>query len=209
MAGMRLETSATQRVKWRLPQNVGARLAWEGRRLWQRFGWPVAVGLACCTFALFATWQTQQSAQRRQALAVKLEAAQSAMAAKPSNDVRQGDIVRQIDAFYAYLPPHDAIPDQLKQLINLAEKNGVMLVQAEYKPQAEVDAGFLRYQIVLPVKAAYPSIQTFMLNALQALPTLTLESVAFKRDRIESTEVEARIHFVLLVKKPAAKGGGK
>lgn len=209
MAGIKPEAVAMPRAGWKLPSNVGARLAWEGRRVWRRLGWCAGIGVFCSVLAVLALWQTQQSAQRQQSFVKKLQAVSSISAEKPVSEVTQGDIARQVAVFYAYLPQHDAIPDRLKRLINLAEKNGMTLAQAEYKPQPEVNADFLRYQIVLPVKAAYPNIQSFILDALQELPTLTLESIAFKRDRIESPEVEARIHYILLVKKSGAKGAGQ
>ena len=208
MAGMRLETSATQRVKWRLPQMSPS--GWLGKAAASGSGSDGPLPSVWRAARLRCSQRGKHSKRATPADACGEVAGRAVRAGGKAVERRQAGRHRAADRrVLCDLPPHDAIPDQLKQLINLAEKNGVMLVQAEYKPQAEVDAGFLRYQIVLPVKAAYPSIQTFMLNALQALPTLTLESVAFKRDRIESAEVEARIHFMLLVKKPAAKGAGK
>jgi len=83
----------------------------------------------------------------------------------------------------------------------VAQKSGVTLAKADYKPQADGNTAFLRYQITLPVKAEYAQLQTFIVDALQALPTLTLDSVLFKREQIEAGEIDARIQFILLVKK--------
>ena len=47
----------------------------------------------------------------------------------------------------------------------------------------------------------FAQLQTFIVDALQALPTLTLDSVLFKREQIEAGEIDARIQFILLVKK--------
>ncbi|HEU4844719.1 MAG TPA: hypothetical protein VFT05_10680, partial [Burkholderiaceae bacterium] len=108
-------------------------------------------------------------------------------------------------AFYAYLPGHDTIPDQLGELARVAQASGVTLAKAEYKAEQDSQASFLRYQITLPVRAEFTSVQNFIVGALQAVPALTLDSVAFKRDQIETGEVEARIQFVLLVR----LGGGR
>ena len=200
-----------------LPKQPGARLSWEARRAWRRLGWSAAAGLICAALAVLAAWQTHLLRQQQFWLAIKLRAAQSSGANRTADsgkegdkeDDKDGDIANRLSAFYAYLPPHDAIPDQLKQLVNVAEKSGMTLAQAEYKPQADSHADFLRYQITLPVKADYSAVQNFIVRALRELPALTLDSVAFKRDRIETGEVEARIQFVLLVRKPMVNRVGK
>ncbi|MET3133422.1 hypothetical protein AAKU55_003712 [Oxalobacteraceae bacterium GrIS 1.11] len=179
----------------RPPSNLGPRLAWQARRLWRHLGWAAVAGTACLALALLALQQSQVQLMRQHALAGRLAVAAKVAAAPPAPLPGDG-----LNAFYAYLPAHDAIPDQLKELVAVAQKNGVTLVKAEYKPQMDSNAGFLRYQINLPVKADYANLQSFIVGALQALPTLTLDSVIFKREQIEAGEIEARIQFILLVK---------
>ncbi|MDC8758643.1 hypothetical protein [Janthinobacterium fluminis] len=180
---------------------LGPRLAWEARRLWRRSGWAGAAGAAGLALAALALQQTPQLEARQRALGAQLAAAGKAAAA-PAPLAGAAGAAGGVAAFYAFLPAHDAIPEQLKELVGVAQKNGVTLAKAEYKAQSEQDAGFLRYQITLPVKAEYAGVQSFIVGALQTLPTLTLESVLFKREQIEAGEVEARIQFVLLVKQP-------
>ncbi len=182
------------------------RFAWEGRRLAQRFGWTSLAGVAVVVFAGAALWQGQQLARREAQLLRQLQQAQLAKP-MPAPVDSAGEAARQIAAFYTYLPRHEMIPDQLKQLVAIAGKNGVALVKAEYKAQPEENADFLRYQITLPIKAEHARVQSFMLAALQGLPTLTLDSVTFKRNLPDAAEVEARIQFVLLVRKAASRGG--
>lgn len=192
--------------QWKIPSNLDARFAWEGRRLWRGLGWSASIGLICGVLALASWWQTRVVAQNQQAVAVQLRTAR-AKAALPLLQEAPPDIERQLAAFYAYLPAHEAIPDQLKRLINVADKNAVTLAQGDYKPQPDTGADFQRFQIILPVKARYANIQGFIIGALKALPSLTLESLTFKRELIDSEQVEARIQFMLLVKKPVPKGG--
>ncbi len=183
----------------RLPANLGPRLSWEMRRLWRRLGWAAATGLACLAVAGLALQQSGSLLKRQQILLAELAEAGKAAAAAPVA-APPGD-AQGLAAFYAYLPDHEAIPEQLKDLVDVAQKSEVTLVKAEYKAQPETNAAFLRYQITLPVKAEYANVQAFIVNALQALPTLTLDSVIFKREQIEAGDVEARIQFILLVKK--------
>lgn len=176
-----------------------AKLLWQSRRLLRQLGPAAAAGIACALLALLAQWHALQLQQQQQVLLRQLQTAVSA-AAGAATSPRVADSASSIAAFYAYLPEHTAIPDQLRQLVEIAESHGITLSKAEYKAEAESRADFLRYRITLPIRADYASTQDFLIHALQAMPTLTLEAVAFKRSQIEAGEVEARIQLVLLVR---------
>ncbi|MBI3230489.1 MAG: hypothetical protein HYZ45_10015, partial [Burkholderiales bacterium] len=112
---------------------------------------------------------------------------------------------RQLTQFYASLPSHDALPDQIKRLLASADKNGLQLSQADYKALPQANTAMLRYQIVLPVKAEYPKILSFLQSTMQEMPSLALESMQLKRAAIDSSEVEARLQLVLFVQAKRAK----
>ena len=190
------------RPRWQL--RLPPRLRWEAQRLWRKLGWPCAIGVACLALAAFAVRQGEALAARQQQLTAQLAAAarQSALPLAPATLDAEAD---SLAAFHAYLPAHDSIPEQLKTLLDVAQKSGVTLAKADYKPQEDGNAAFLRYQITLPVKAEYAQLQAFVVDALQELPTLTLDSVLFKREQIEAGEIDARIQFILLVKKPEVR----
>jgi hypothetical protein len=179
-----------------------AKLLWQSRRLLRQLGPAAVTGMACALLALLAQWHALQLQQQQQALIRQLHTAASAAAA-PSPKV--ADSASNLAAFYAYLPAHAAIPDQLRQLVDIAESHGITLSKAEYKAEADSRADFLRYRITLPIRADYASTQDFLIHALQAMPTLTLESVAFKRTQIEAGEVEARIQLALLVRQERSR----
>ncbi|HEX7984937.1 MAG TPA: hypothetical protein VF616_15570 [Duganella sp.] len=185
-------------LKLKIAPNLPRRLAWEARRTIRLTGTGAVAGIGCALLALLAQWHATQLDQQRTALAAQLDiAARTAAAPKaPVATTASG-----VAAFFDHLPAHDAIPDQLKELVRVAQQSNIALAKAEYKPEQDGNAGFLRYQITLPVKADFANVQSFLITALQTLPTLTLESVAFKREQIEAGEVEARIQFVLLVRR--------
>ncbi|KQV90901.1 hypothetical protein ASD15_02225 [Massilia sp. Root351] len=185
-------------LKFALPVNPGQRLAWESKRLWRKTGHTAAIGIAALAAAVAAHWHTAQLQEREFTLRKQLAAAARAATQPPAVVPTAADGLR---AFYAYLPAHAAIPDQLQTLVEIAGKHKVPLARADYKAQSGPHAGFMQYQINLPVKAEYASVQAFMLEAMQAMPALTLDSVAFKRERIDSGDTEARIQFMLLVRK--------
>lgn len=192
--------AGTPVARARLQLHMPPRLAWEAARLWRMLGWPSAIGAACLALAAFAVQQGDALGTRQQQLAAQLATAARQAALPPAPVTLDAD-ADSLAAFHAYLPAHDSIPDQLKALLEVAQKSGVTLAKADYKPQEDGNTAFLRYQITLPVKAEYAQLQTFIVDALQALPTLTLDSVLFKREQIEAGEIDARIQFILLVKK--------
>lgn len=186
------------RPRWQL--RMPPRLQWEAQRLWRKLGWPCAIAAACLALAAVAIQQGEALAVRQQQLTTQLAAAARQSAQPPATATLDAE-ADSLAAFHAYLPAHDSIPEQLKTLLDVAQKNGVTLAKADYKPQEDGNAAFLRYQIILPVKAEYAQLQAFVVDALQELPTLTLDSVLFKREQIEAGEIDARIQFILLVKK--------
>lgn len=202
MAGLKIASAAQPAAA---PSMLAARLAWEARRVGARVGWGAAVGACALAAATLCAWQSQRLGARQQDLAQQIAAARTARPAPQR--VALPDGARRVAAFYAWLPAHEAIPDLLQQLVDVASRNGVVLAKADYKAQAEDGAAFLRYQITLPIKADYAKVQAFIVGALREMPALTLDSVTFKREQIDSGEVEARVHFNLLVRKAAAKGG--
>lgn len=186
----------------RLQLHMPPRMAWEAQRLWRMLGWPSAIGAAGLALAAFAMQQGEALAGRQQPLRSQLAVMAKQAALPPAPVTLDADAdAESLAAFLAYLPAHDSIPEQLKALLEVAQKSGVTLAKADYKPQEDGNTAFLRYQITLPVKAEYAQLQTFIVDALQTLPTLTLDSVLFKREQIEAGEIDARIQFILLVKK--------
>ncbi|USX13794.1 hypothetical protein NHH88_29810 [Oxalobacteraceae bacterium OTU3CAMAD1] len=185
-------------IKLNIAPNLAGRLVWEARRRMRLAGAGAVVGIACALLALLAQWHATQLEQQLIALTEQLNTAARTAAIPPAPVVTTASGVA---AFFNHLPPHDAIPDQLKELVRVAQQSNIPLSKAEYKPEQDANAGFLRYRITLPVKADFANVQSFLITALQTLPTLTLESVAFKREQIEAGDVEARIQFVLLVRR--------
>ena len=192
------------------PKNWAAqRLLWESRRRIQlfvwRFGWLGVLTLVCLLTsgaALLIEHQQVKSLNRARSAAAYSQTVQSI----PS-DVVKGDVgskgVTRLQAFDAYLLPHDEIPHVLKNLISLATDSELLLARGEYKAQAEMQGGFLRYGMTLPVKGDPQAIHTFILTALAQNRTLALEGIQFKREQIESPEIEARIQWVLLTRLPS------
>jgi hypothetical protein len=112
-------------------------------------------------------------------------------------------VAQDLEKFQNYLLPHGDIPDTLRDLIMLAQDQQLLLARGEYKSQVDARGQFLRYQMTLPVQGDAKAVEKFILSALAQHKTLSLDSVQFKRERIESKDVEAKIEWTLLTKSPA------
>jgi len=112
----------------------------------------------------------------------------------------------QLQAFEKYLLAHEEIPGVVQSLLALAGKSGLSIVHGDYRPQIDNPGQFMRYRMSMPVKGASQAVLAFIKSALLANPTLALESIQFKRERVDSAELEARIQWVVLTRLPPRAG---
>jgi hypothetical protein len=180
---------------------------WETRRaaraFMRRFG-AVGFMLLACLFAGAAAWVVEQRELRiLVALTHQLAAQQDRPSMKAMAEPGKDDGQTRLQAFEDQLLAHEAIPRVVQDLMNLADDARLSIVRGEYRPQADLQGRFMRYRMTLPVKGDAQAVHGFMHAALRAQRMLALESVQFKRERIDSPEVEARIQWVVLTRLPA------
>ena len=186
------------------PRMASARVAWEGRRLLRRathrLGLPWLLAFVGGASLLSALWLRESQHDRW---------VRASRSVAPWSDIPQGrpatvepDARARLRAFNDHLPEHDEIPAALQDLIALAEANGLTLARGNYRPQLEAQGGYLRYRMTLPVIGQADAVQRFMMAALREQQTLSLESVQFKRERSDTSVVEARIQWALLTRMP-------
>jgi hypothetical protein len=192
----------------------GARLAWEAlrllhacRRRYGMFGWAM---LACAFVAgaclVLARHEQGQGSVDRQQLAARLAensraAASAPLAAGPAPGAAGARA--RLQAFDAQLLDQGAIAFAIQDLLDLGEAEGLVMQRGSYRPQADLAGGFLRYRMSVPVKGPGPAIQRFIKASLRKQGSLALSSVQFKRPRIGSPDIEARIDWILLATIPA------
>ena len=111
-------------------------------------------------------------------------------------------ILGDLKSFEDFLMPHEDIPVVVQDLLRMAEDQKLTVQKGEYRVQRDITGGFIRYRMSLPVKGAAATIHRYIEAALRAQKTLALESVQFKRDRIESTDIEARMQWVVFTRLP-------
>ncbi|NVI84682.1 hypothetical protein HWE17_23230, partial [Janthinobacterium sp. BJB401] len=84
---------------------------------------------------------------------------------------------------------------QVKQLFDLAAKNGLLLAQGEYKSGYDKASRVATYQVSLPLKGSYAAVSQFALQALRAVPFASLDELSFRREQIADTQLEARLRL--------------
>lgn len=106
-----------------------------------------------------------------------------------------------LQAFYDFFPRIDSSPFWIRELVQLARKQGVELSSSEYRLINENDARLARYEMILPVKGRYPQIRAFMADALETVPAMAISAIAIKRENVTAENLEARLEINLYLNK--------
>jgi hypothetical protein len=106
---------------------------------------------------------------------------------------------RDIERFMTALPERGGLSDIVSKIFEIAGENNVDLQRADYRLVDDAAAKVIRYQIKYPVKGEPLDIHRFALETLNELPHVGLESLSFRRERSDVTQVEAQIGFVVYV----------
>lgn len=181
------------------------RALWEGkrqiRRGYRRIGVTGLVFIAAVAASGPIWLQWRHAGLRLEEAQHALQVAEAQNPALEQQNPGDVDVGRQrLQEFDQLLPAHDHIPDTLQDIFRLADTEGLTLQRGDYKVEPDDQGGFVRYRMTLPVKGDAQAIYRFIRSALEAHKTLALDSIQFRRERIESRDVEARIQWELLTR---------
>ena len=109
----------------------------------------------------------------------------------------------RLDAFYARLPPAGSLPELLVRLHGHALARGLPTDKADYRVQALPGTPLEKVSLDLPVRGSYPAIRSWLADVLAAMPALALDELALRRADIGKPDIEARVRFVIFVRRPA------
>ncbi|MBC3873730.1 type IV pilus inner membrane component PilO [Undibacterium flavidum] len=104
---------------------------------------------------------------------------------------------QRIASFANNLGQYQSNEQYLQVIFDTANKAGITLSSAEYRPATETNDQFRRYQVTLPLKGSYLQIRQFCRDTLIALPFTSLDEISFKREVIGNSLLEARLRFTL------------
>jgi hypothetical protein len=165
----------------------------------RRVGLPGVVGIVLAGFTVFVILAV---APRwiKDAGEIKL---QSGVALADLNRVRLAHRAvpktsEQLDRFTALFPTIDRNAGDLRQLVEQARLAKFDLGKGEYHISDEQGAAFVSYEVVLPVKASYDTLRSFIAGVLNAIPNASLAELHIERAAVNGTIQDARIHFTFV-----------
>ena len=161
----------------------------------QLIGWPGVVGLGLLAFIGGFYFSTLRPEQMRLEELRQSVAKSGDRAARSDHDLRSPN--DKLAAFYGFFPPSDHLPDLLEKIYGVAAKKGLALEQGEYRAVRDNLGRLTHYQIILPVKGSYPQIRKFVAAALADVPTVSLDSIQFERQKVGDTMVDSKVKLVL------------
>jgi len=169
-------------------------------RVGRGFTWPAALALALLAFeAAFYLFTVvpmlDELARLRAQILSQQTGTTQASQTSPINTDPRVDLAK----FYAALGRPANAPDMLRRLHLNAEDQGLVLLQAEYRPVPDSEGKLVRYQILLPAKGTYPEIRRFLSQASRELPGLAIDGINFQRQQIGDAVLEAQIKLTLFL----------
>lgn len=175
-------------------------LALIGARVTQRLGWPGVIGalllLVGAGWAGFG-WHSQQ-------LGPSLE---STVAPAPVA-IPAAPVVYPPAVPTASMPGRADVPDLLRQVAQLAKRNGLGWPAADYR----IVAATAELPSILEVKCAlsggYPDIRRWLEQILSGVPAATLREFSLTRTSADSATVDAKLTIVIFLEEDAASLSG-
>jgi len=176
---------------------------WRALRVAERIGLP---GLAAAVLlpALAVAWLALSvpAAQRLEQLdADNARLARKAAARATRTPGAPVSTADQLAGFENGFAPPQALSQSYARLWTLARRHGLQLRQADFKLADTGQDAVARYTIVVPLAAEYAPLRAFVADALRADPALALEEMNLRRTDARSTLLEARLRFVLFVRR--------
>lgn len=154
--------------------------------------WILAAALFGC--GAYYTWQVRPLEEQ---VAQVMRQASVLNRLPVSRKLDGDDPAMQLAAFYDSFPRASDLPDAMQTLYDTAQAEGLVLERGDYRLVRERGQRYVRYEISLPVKTAYPQLRRFLAKAFAALPTLTVDEVQFTRSQIADALVECRLSLSL------------
>jgi hypothetical protein len=150
------------------------------------------VGSALLGLAAGALWITPQLRDEADDLQKQIEQTRARPAAPaPADDATQAKRFRE------WFPPAAQSHEDIRTLFKVAAEHKIPLARGDYSAAMRREARLASYDVVLPVRARYPAVRTYVVAVLNALPHASLAELRLERGNSTSDTVEARVHLTL------------
>lgn len=106
-----------------------------------------------------------------------------------------------LQVFYDFFPRIDSSPFWIRELVGLAQKQGIELASSEYRLVNESDARLARYEMILPLKGSYSQIRAFIADSLEVVPAMAISAISIKRESTAADKLDVRLEINLYLNK--------
>ena len=173
---------------------------WWALKLWvQRLGVAGVVGLGLCAFAVMFYFSAVLILQEEQAQVLEeLETSRSLAqggTASPTNVPRTP--AEQLADFYAVFPPVTARPETLRKIIQLAERQTLVLRAGKYHVIDDHTGRLVRYEVSFPIVGPYPNVRQFLRAVLAEVPSAALDKVDVQKNMADGAHAKTTVSFTL------------
>lgn len=107
------------------------------------------------------------------------------------------DSATQAAQFREWFPLSAQSHEDVRTLFKVAAEHKISLARGDYSATLRREARLASYDVVLPVRANYPTVRKFVVAALNALPHASLAELRLERSSSTADTVEARVHLTL------------
>lgn len=167
----------------------------------RRAGWLLWIGLALMLAATGLRFGVLpgvelRKAEQRAALSLARRAGEAGRAvagAAAPDDVSR----KRHTAFLALLVEEAQAPRVVQALMASADRSGMSLTQAEYRPGPARDGGVATLEIRLPVKGGFVEARRFIADVLASQPAVAVRDVSFRRENVGSGVVEGQLGLLV------------
>ncbi len=175
-------------------RSTSLRIRIAGARLRQLVGWNGAVGLMLIFVSLWVVAALRWAAPPTPAeLTTSPSLATGAAVVESQRAAPQQDVA---------IPPVSAVPLLLTRIQRTAVAHGLGWARADYRLNPATDEVPASLDVKCVLKGSYPNVRAFVTDVLLDVPTLTLRQFNLSRPGIETSEVEAKLSFVVYLSAP-------
>ncbi len=175
--------------------------AWLGhvRRWRQWLSRPALGAIALAIVAVAFNFHVLRPAQRELTI-LQRESAVLRVQHRLNGSVEKENPRLQLVHFYESFPSGASAPNWLGRIHAAAEDNHLELMQGDYRVIRKRNEQLAQYQMILPVKGSYPDIRNFINAVLSDLPSISLDQIAFERQKIGESSVQATVRLTLFMR---------
>jgi len=171
------------------------------RRWGSLLGLPGAIGMAGLVLCLGLYFSVVQPAQQR------LDTARYNASSMQERIARAGEVLKdkahpldeQLATFYSIFPSEHGVTDWIGKIAEIAQRDGLNLLEAEYKADRDKTGKLIRIQMRVPLKGEYQKIRKFLSDLRTEIPIVSLDQVEFERQKVGDSLVDAKVILAIFL----------